>query len=455
MDQVEFTRMTEKGSIGLTGVSRRGLLGSLAATGVAGCLGLVSEDTADEPTFTSGDVPWEPGTHEIPSDGWPLPRRDARRSGVAPEPIGPEPPLESLWTVALDEGTSFRTPVVATGRVFAANQQGGVLLALDAETGEQLWKHVSEQWIRGSPVIADTSVYVKEGFSSNDQPNLLRALDAATGDQEWTYELATDEHRGSILCVSGGFVYVAANRHLLALDAETGEPAWRFDPGEPHRLLSSVAIGSEAVYASAHTTRTVHYEDEGGTVFALDPVEETIDWSVEFRQAINIALSRDVLLVRDIDELYALEAATGEQRWQTDLRPHRWDDFSYVPLFAVDEETVYHQATSEGDADGAAIAIVSLEDGSERTRLDLGYPDSNERTPLPTVAGNRLYTATAANPYNHWIDVIDLVTMDHLKTIKLEHPNLSLSNPGTPVVAEKKLFVTGGRGSEGLLFAFE
>ena len=230
---------------------------------------------------------------------------------------------------------------------------------------------------------------------------------------------------------------------------------WRFDPGEPHRLLSSIAIGSEAVYASAHTTRTVDYDKEKGTVFKLDPINESVEWSVEFRQAGDIALSEEMILVRDVDILYTLDITTGERRWQADLRSHTWDRYSDVPLFAVGGEIVCHQAAPENGTDGAAIAVVSLDDGDERTRFNLGYPDSNERTPLPTVAGDRLYTATAANPHSHWIDVIDLETMDHLETIKLEHRNLSLSDPGTPVIAENKLFVSGGRGSDGLLFAFK
>ena len=132
--------MNKTSSANYTSVTRREILGSLTITGIAGCLDLADEDRVDESTFTSGDAHWELGTDEIPPDSWPLPRRDARRSGAAPESIGPEPPLEPLWTVSLNDTASFRAPVVANGRVFAANQQGGVLLALDVNTGEKYWE---------------------------------------------------------------------------------------------------------------------------------------------------------------------------------------------------------------------------------------------------------------------------------------------------------------------------
>src|SRR5262245_27664848 len=76
------------------------------------------------------------------ADDWPQwlgPRRD----GVSTEKIAPwkEPPRK-LWSQPAGEG--YSVPVVAGGRVFVhariADKQEEEVVALDARTGEQVWR---------------------------------------------------------------------------------------------------------------------------------------------------------------------------------------------------------------------------------------------------------------------------------------------------------------------------
>lgn len=424
-------------------INRRAVLASLAATGIAGCLDKLT--TRDEPKFTSGEAYWEPGSDDILADSWPLARHDAQRSGTNSMAKGPEPPIEPKWSISPGE-TRFNTPVVADNRVFITNMEGGTLLALDVETGETLWKETFEQWL-SAPAVADGVLYVKDAATSIDhEPNQVLAFDAATGQRKWTYELADDEHRGTTLVVTGGVVYVAADRYLLALDATTGKLAWRFDSGDPHRRLFSVVVGHELVYASAHTSNVVNEEERAGTVFALNPVTKTVEWSVDFHQASEVSLAEDTVLVRDLATLFALDRDTGEQRWQTPLRPHHtWERYGPDPLFAVVDDAVYYQAESDKTDGGVAIKGVSVTEGVERAHFELGYPEAIERSPLISVADTYLYTVTTENIHSHYIDVLDLKAKEHLQTIKLDHDYFK-GYAGAPVIAENTLFVSDGGG---------
>lgn len=442
--------MTENYSLSYSGTSRRKVLGSLAVTGIAGCLGLV-DDSVEKPTFMDGDAPWEPEIGEISANNWPMARRDGHNSGFAPEPAGPEPPVELQWSTRLGRDGSIQTPVVADGQVFVATRRDGVLLALEAETGEQIWKEHFGQWL-SELAVANETVYVKDAFFQTEdvQPNLISGHDAVTGEQKWAYKLDDDEDQGITLVASSGVLYAAAEESLLALDASTGKLAWRFHPGEPHRRLSSVALGPETVYASAHTTRLARRENLAGTVFALDPATETIEWSVELRQAGDIALAGDTLVVRDLTDLYGFDSETGEQQWRTELRPHSWERRGSVPLFAITDETVYYQAESAETEDGVAIEAVSLADGDREMHVDLGHPGAAQRTPLVSIAGNYLYASTAVDN-RHVVDIIDREEESHVQTIEPSHTDFG-HLAGAPVIAEETLFTSGGR--DGVVAAY-
>ena len=71
-------------------------------------------------------------------------------------------------------------PTVADGVVYAGSDDNHVY-ALDAETGELLWRFETDDVIRSSPTVAGGAVYV----GSND--NHVYALDAETGGLLWSY----------------------------------------------------------------------------------------------------------------------------------------------------------------------------------------------------------------------------------------------------------------------------
>lgn len=129
----------------------------------------------------------------------------------------------------------YPTPVVAYGRVFAANVDGTVY-AFGAESGRLLWARSAGTYLYTSPAVWRNRVYV------GSYDGRFTALNAATGDIAWRWEAPGAIHGAPT--VMAGLVYFsttssglatsraqryikAGARGTYALDARTGKPVWR------------------------------------------------------------------------------------------------------------------------------------------------------------------------------------------------------------------------------------
>jgi hypothetical protein len=192
--------------------SRRRLLAG-AGLGALGLGVAASQSGGFEPYYDGED---EPGTV-----WWPQPTFDRIGSCYNPRPVGPRDGVTERWAREIP-GPSAR-PVVVDDRAFLPTAEA--LLAVDAATGEELWRENggdAPMWPR-SVVVHDETVYVTQV----GDPALL-ALDPATGDRQWTFStpeyglrpLLVDPERPTLFTGDGeGTVY--------ALDPATGDVRWQ------------------------------------------------------------------------------------------------------------------------------------------------------------------------------------------------------------------------------------
>lgn len=89
----------------------------------------------------------------------------------------PAPHPQDEFSIFADMNKS--SPAVAQGRVFVG--VGRDVLALDAQTGRELWRQATGGKVDSSPLVVGGTVYV----GSDDRS--LYGLDAATGRAVWTY----------------------------------------------------------------------------------------------------------------------------------------------------------------------------------------------------------------------------------------------------------------------------
>ena len=164
------------------------------------------------------------------------------------------------------------TPVAAQGRVFAQTIDGE-LIALDAETGEQLWSYSSQVpllTLRGTstPVTARDVVYA--GFASGK----VVALRASNGEPIWEQRIMLPEGRSELerivdvdaapLLVGNAIYGQAYQGRMMRIVARDGRPRWEATVSS----FQNLAEGYGQIYAV----------EEKDTVTAVDQDRGDVVW---------------------------------------------------------------------------------------------------------------------------------------------------------------------------------
>jgi polyvinyl alcohol dehydrogenase (cytochrome) len=279
------------------------------------------------PTVVAGEVYFGtatfPAFYKLAPDGklrWVY--RNSVRKPVLPPPEG-APITEKLRGAASDAGI-FASALVADDAVYFSDT-GGWMYCLDARTGSERWKVNSRadtfpgtHWnnlLMASPIMADGKVIFGGGT--------LEQLFAGTA-----------FYKGS----SGrGF--------LVALDPKTGKVVWKHDVGpKPEKLDPPIVVeGSwgkckfEFGPATSSVWSTPSYDSETNTVF--------------FGTDVNTAPRKPTpdnpaLHTPDSCAIAAVNAATGQRRWSTQINP---GDMWTNAMRAYDPKTGLYKDQAVGD----------------------------------------------------------------------------------------------------------
>lgn len=150
---------------------------------------------------------------------------------------------DELWK--LEGETWFYGPAISGSHIYVGNDDGQ-LHSYDLKTGEERWRSETKGTGWSAPAVADGVVYV----GNVDQH--LYAFDAQSGEELWSFETA--DWATSDPIVSDGVVYFGVGNHdnregprpLYALDSQTGEELWQFEAGS--RLMTAPALSEGVIY---------------------------------------------------------------------------------------------------------------------------------------------------------------------------------------------------------------
>ncbi|WP_406146765.1 PQQ-binding-like beta-propeller repeat protein [Streptomyces sp. NBC_01012] len=208
------------------------------------------------------------------------------------------------WVYALkaDRGT------VVTGT------RGGGVQAWEASNGEKLWETSGVQTDfetpEAGPVIHEGTVYLW-------QDARLRAVDARTGAERWSYPIGDAASCGGVPVrvtpAPDGFVYIVAGTRVLAVDTGSGRVRWHFE--SPAVFLSPAAFAP----GPAVTGGGVYLADYLGTVYALDAATGKDRWRIatEARHSMEpVLVTAGNVHVGSGSALYTLDAVTGTPKWR-------------------------------------------------------------------------------------------------------------------------------------------
>ncbi|UPV74790.1 PQQ-binding-like beta-propeller repeat protein [Halorussus limi] len=402
-----------------------GLSGCLSGTGSEPTTGVTETTTDDGPTADDGQAT-EDAAEESPgaATAWPQFGFDARNSGHARSASGPGADAAIAWRFDAGTPTMNTSPVVADGTVYAPGSGGpGYLHAVDAETGESVWRFEPAGYANSAPAVADGRLYVGTWGKT------FYAVDAETGEQVWANDVG---HRfgSSSPAVADGTVYVGTvgdgpmvvsgeddeekfeSCAVLALDAETGDERWRYDDfGEKENVESSIAVAGGRVYFGGESA-----------VYALDADSGSVAWSREIAahpQSSPAVADGTVYYGAPSSggeggppaKLFALDAATGETVWSAGI-----EDISLRTSPAVADGTVYVAASSTrvcafgggggvstetedgGGTTGSGETTDDRTESGATTTSDAEGPDSN----CSGRNRGRLYAIDAASGEREW-----------------------------------------------------
>lgn len=282
------------------------------------------------------------------------------------------------------EGPIRSSPAVAGGRIYVGSADGHVY-AVDLD-GRQVWKTGLGTAVTASPAVAGGRVFVQ------GRTGEVVALAAASGAVEWRVPTGADApldwgfESGDLYVsspvVTGGKVLIGGgDGHLYALDAANGKTLWKVKTGG--RVRSSPAVSDGVVYAGSMD----------GSLYAVDLATGQSKWRFDTVGASlksgNFGFDRKTIqsspavvdgtvYVGSRDGfLYAVDAATGKERWRQD---HKASWINSSP--AVWDGKVY-----AGSSDAVFVQAVDVQTGKEvwRTRTE-GIVWSS-----PAIAGSTLY----------------------------------------------------------------
>ncbi|MER5185670.1 serine/threonine-protein kinase [Streptomyces sp. NPDC002896] len=193
--------------------------------------------------------------------------------------------------------------------------------ALDTATGRLKWTRPVEWTLSDALAVADGVVY---GGVRERDGTYFHALDADTGDQLWRYHASASRHYAgevTAITVSDGTVYFGDSRSVLhAVDARRGTKLWTYEPDvqtaeewiEPLMVTDGVVYGGTGDATSDYGTGDVH-------AVAADSGKPLWTEHTEREPELHGLLDGSVLFSTKAGTLHAADTRTGASPAETRL----------------------------------------------------------------------------------------------------------------------------------------
>lgn len=293
-----------------------------------------------------------------------------------------------LWTKGFEIKGSGEASVFGGGasydggRVYITTGVGDVA-ALDAKTGNQLWKVKPAGPLRGSPTVALNAVYVMT------QNNEIYALNSADGAQLWneTGSLGQAGVFGVAAPAVGQGTIVAgySSGELSAYRYENGRGLWS-DALARTSLATTVGVLTDIDADPIIDRGRVFALGQGGRMAAYEMVSGQRIWELNLAGISTPAIAGDwIFVLTDESKLLCIARTTGKVRWVTQLERYKNDEKRKHPYYWSGPTLANGRlwlTNSEGEVYSANAA-----DGVATLYTKLGDPISH----APVVANQILY----------------------------------------------------------------
>ena len=257
---------------------------------------------------------------------------------------------------------------VSAGKIFVAYADG-VLMALDQNSGQNLWEITAPDRLAAVPAADDGQVWVGTENGS------VLVVDAGNGQNLGSYQTGGAVYAAPVL--STDRAYCASNDGwLYALERTTHDLVWKALIGEA--LHVSPAVSGQTVYVGSNDGRLYAFNVSNG--------QRIWPYGIPTQGAIESvpSLSNGRIFFGSGDgRIYALDAGTGGQYWHFST-----PDAVYArPLILGDQVIV--------GSSGQVLASIGYSDGNPSWSLAFEHPI----TEAPVLFKDRLYLVTRGDPH--------------------------------------------------------
>jgi outer membrane protein assembly factor BamB len=282
---------------------------------------------------------------------------------------------KTLWTNVYDaayEDWAFdpkqevgpvATPIVENGKVYTVGRRGDVF-CLDAKKGDVLWqKNMEKDYQAGSPLIEGDLLVL---FYHGKPGACVLALNKDTGKEVWQALDETWTYSSPIVITSGGKrqLIVWTQESVTSLDPAAGKTHWT----QPLRTSGEYAV-STPVFSKDRLLI-------GGLMFQLDrdkPAAKVLwpDSTAPSRRIFShtstaLFQGDHLFTAKSTGELLCLEASTGKKVWQSDkvtdlingASIHLTANGDSVLLYTDKGELIRAQLTAERYKEISRVAVV-------------------------------------------------------------------------------------------------
>jgi outer membrane protein assembly factor BamB len=301
---------------------------------------------------------------------------------------GPDDMTKDQAPSAFGGGVSFEA-----GRLYATNGVGEVR-AINADTGEVLWKVKPAGPLRGSPTIAFGQLFVMT------QDNQIIALNMNDGALVW------DESGSTTQSGVFGVAAPAAGQGTVIAGYSSGElSAYRYENG---RTLWSDALARTNISTTVGSITDIDADPiidsgrvyalgQGGRMAAYELVTGQRIWELNLAGISTPAIAGEwIFTLTDDARLLAIARSSGRVRWITQLQGFKDEEDKKGPIFWTGPVLAGGQlwvASSRGE-----LWKVSAGEGSAAFFADIGQPVSLP----PVVADGFLYLLDDSGTIHAW-----------------------------------------------------
>ncbi|WP_377559013.1 carboxypeptidase regulatory-like domain-containing protein [Ornithinibacillus salinisoli] len=177
---------------------------------------------------------------------------------------------EEIWTIGTGN-TNRSTPTVVDGVVYVAGGGDYSIHAIELETGMKKWTaEVDYPAVYEAPIYHDGVLYISSYMDENAK---TIALDAETGNQIWEQEIGDGAFFGAVLGSDSLYVGTYDSKTLSSLALEDGSINWQVTL-ESEGFPANPVFKDGVIYAS-----TSNFDNESGTLRAFDSETGEELWS--------------------------------------------------------------------------------------------------------------------------------------------------------------------------------